>query len=310
MKNIKKNLLSLFLFFFVSLLAFGQPQEIIEISPLDNMPIIKQTWGGILSTNTPIANRGEEYRRFLSASVKIQVKTLASEGTGSGTIVGYDASKGIAYVGTCGHLWGLNQEVKIGEKPSRSFTTNIIVWYKNEEKLKTPISYPATILFYSSKDGADVGLISFKPDWIPNYFAIAEADYPLKEEMQLNSCGCDSGSEVALYKVNYLGIKQFQTERGTCTELVTKNNSPRPGRSGGGLITDDGLYVGICVKTSNKDGSGIGFFTPLSVVHEYYKKNGFEWLLSNRTKAKELPIVNHNNKNEQYDKDYILIPGG
>lgn len=46
--------------------------------------------------------------------------------------------------------------------------------------------------------------------------------------MRLNSCGCDAGSEVALYDV------YFEEFRGN--DLITSKNSPRPGRSGGDYL--------------------------------------------------------------------------
>lgn len=273
-------------------------QEIIDTHPLDNMPLIKREPIEVSSSEAPVEQRGVEFRRWLAASVKIGV----SGASGSGTIVYYDPIKNIAYVATCGHLWERGvMTYKQGQ--SKNMTCKVITWYQNDIKLDSPKSYDAKVIFYSYITGADTALITFQPDWVPWYFPIASKDYEYKKGSRMHSCGCDGGREVAHYDVEIVGIEG--------KDLVTRRNSPRPGRSGGGLMDDD-FYIATCWGTSNYDGGGNGFFTPLSVIHSFWSQNEHQFLLdipSNTGKARLLPIVDRNSKQGKYDENYIILPG-
>ena len=268
-----------------------------EIDSLDRMPIIDKIpvgWAGA----SPIEQRGVEFKKFLAASVKISVKGAS----GSGTIVYYDPVKNLAYVASCGHLW-TEGTMSVEEGRQRHMTCKIIVWYHNEKKLSETKSYDANVIFYSYIRGQDTSLLTFTPDWVPNYFPIAPMDYKYVTGKHAHSCGCDSGSEVAHYDIEMIGLE---------VDLVTNLNSPRPGRSGGGLMDDEGYYIGTCWGTQYRDGSGKGYFTPLAVIHKYWnQQSGYEFLLNQKlgNMARKIPIKDRNGKKMIYPSDYILIPG-
>jgi hypothetical protein len=279
--------------------AFAQPSGYYSYDSLDNMPIkerIPADWSGV----APSEQRGTEFRKFLAASVKIGVNGAS----GSGTIVYYDPVKNLAYVASCGHMW--DKGVMSAEDGKRkNITCKVIVWYHNDKKLDSPKTYNANVVFYSYIDGQDTSLVTFTPDWQPNYFPIAAENYVYKPGKHAHSCGCDGGSEVAHYDIEMLGISG--------ADLVTDQNSPRPGRSGGGLMDDDGYYIGTCWGTQYRDGSGKGYFTPLSVIHKYWsQQKGYEFLLNQKPggTARQIPIRDRNGQQGTYNPDYILIPGG
>ena len=263
---------------------------------LDNMPILEARPAGFAGM-VPTPERGIEFRKFLAASLKIQV----SGASGSGTIVYYDDIKNIAYVASCGHLW--NQGLMSAEEgKKRKMKCKVVSWYHNDVKLDSPKIYDADVLFYSHIRSQDTALISFKPDWKPNYFPIADLNYEYKINGLLNSLGCDAGSEVARYEVTVID--------NNVVDLVTKNNSPRPGRSGGGLMDDNGYYVGTCWGTQYIDGTGKGFFTPLSAIHSYWgKQSEYSFLLKqNLGLARKITIKDRIEQQETYSKEYILMP--
>lgn len=294
-----------FLFFIVFLgvlSSVGNTQtgrKFAEIDPLDNMPILEFTPKNILTGSAPNPQRGEEFRKFLAASVKIGV----SGASGSGTIVHYDKEKNLAYVATCGHLWSPGV-MSVTEGQKRKIKCKVIVWYHNEKKLDTPRTYPADLIFYSYVDGQDTALITFTPDWNPAYFPIAPTTYEYRKGQRVHSLGCDGGSEVAHYDIEIIGMFG--------ADLVTFRNSPRPGRSGGGLMDDNGWYIGTCWGTQYRDGTGKGFFTPLKAIHNFWKKQeGYAFLLNQDLQmnaAKKIPILDKNNNQGTYNPDYILVP--
>lgn len=263
-----------------------------------DMPLVYDTspYTALTKHYAPVEQRGPEVRQWLSPGLKISV----SGASGSGTIVYYDESTGWAYVASCGHLWNGS---RLAEELKRNpVNAKVITWYHNNQKLESERTYPAEVLFWSNTRGYDSSLLRFKPDWTPDYFPIAPKDYVINKGTMLHSVGCDGGREIAHYDV------EFVEYRGG--DLITRRNSPRPGRSGGGLMSPDGWYIGICWGTSAIDGSGIGYFTPLSAIHQVYTRNGYEWLLNvgQGTAAQKIPIMDWQHPNRQFERDYVPIP--
>jgi hypothetical protein len=255
-------------------------------------PILYESEPYLSALTGPNEQRDPRYVPLLSMSVKIHV----SGASGSGTICNFDRSSGVAHVISCGHLWSGNK--KYDPKEARP-KAKIVVWYKNSEKLPSPESFDAEVLFWSNERGYDVSLIRFKPDWIPQFAAIEKNFSPTKG-MVLNSMGCDGGGEVARYEVVFSEY--------AAPDLITKKNSPRPGRSGGGLINDDGRLVGVCWGTSDvSSGNGIGYFTPVKSIRKVFESNGHGWLLD-VLRSNPIPIVDRENKGAVYPLDFVPIP--
>jgi hypothetical protein len=251
----------------------------------------------------PIEQRGIEFKKWLAPSLKIAVQNAS----GSGTIVFYNPQDGYAYVQSCGHLWNGSMSAEQGK--SKSLTCHVITWYHNDVKLPSPKKYLAEVLWYYNVRGTDSSLLRFKPDWVPDFFPIGSVDYKFNKGDHLHSVGCDGGREVAHYDIEVVGLEASR-RNSSKDDLVTRQNSPRPGRSGGGLFTDDGHFVGICWGTSNPDGSGIGLFTPLQTIREMNESNGYGWLNNvGVSPAREIPILDRNNSQKRYPKNYIPLPG-
>lgn len=296
------KLSSIFIFLFVNLFAavsVAQSPHAYSHDVLDNMPILEPQPTG-LTGMTPVEQRGPEFRKFLAASVKIGV----NGSSGSGTIVYYDPAKNLAYVASCGHMWNKGT-MSVEEGQRRKMTCKVITWYHNDKKLNAPKSYNANVIFYSYITGQDTSLVTFTPDWIPDYFPIAPINYEYKPGLHAHSLGCDGGNEVSHYDVEMLGI--------IGVDLVTNQNSPRPGRSGGGLMDDNGYYIATCWGTQYRDGSGKGYFTPLSAIHRYWnQQKGYEFLLNQKPSglARQIPVIDRNRTQGSYKPEYILIPNG
>ena len=273
---------------------------------IDRMPLVTDDpFASMASLEPPKPERGVEVQKWLEPGVRIAV----SGARGSGTIIFYDAKTGYGYIQSCGHLWDGDMTAEEGQK--RKLTCSIDIFYIDGKKV-SPKTYPAEVLWYSNNKNKgqhlcqDVSLLRFKPDFTPKYFPIAPADTQLQQGEYLHSVGCDQATEVAHYKVRVIG------ERGSeWPDLVTTENSPRPGRSGGGLISDKGTYVGICWGTSNYDGTGNGFFTPLRTIRYFNAKNGYAWLNDvGGNAARSIPIIDRNNPQGKYPDVYIPMPGG
>jgi hypothetical protein len=256
-----------------------------------NKPIFYES--ELLKVLAPNAQRDERFSELLSPSVKIQVDGAS----GSGTICHYDEQSGFAHVISCGHLWSGN--MKYNAKSELRPKAKIFTWYKNSLKLQAPETFEAEVLFWSNDRGYDVSLIRFKPDWSPG-FAPIDGSFHLKKGLSLNSIGCDGGSEVARYEVIF--------ESNIDLDITTSKNSPRPGRSGGGLITNHGKLVGVCWGTSDiSSGNGTGYFTPVPSIRKVFEKNGHGWLLKIH-QFKSIPVVDRDNPSKSYNEDFVPFP--
>lgn len=272
----------------------------LTVNAIDKMPLVEDDpFAAYASGLAPNEQREPEFRRWLCLGLKIKVRGAS----GSGTIVYFNAEDGYAYMQSCGHLWDGNMTAEEGK--NRKVTCTVITWYHNDKKLDAPREYPAEVLYYSNSRGRDISLLRFNPDWVPEFLPIAPQDFEYTKDMRLHSVGCDSGQEVAHYDVRYIGMRDVGSG---WLDLVTTENSPRPGRSGGGLSTDR-YYVGICWGTTSYDGSGNGMFTPLSTIRQYNKQNGYGWLNDiGENWAQMIPIRDRNNPQRQYPPNYIPMP--
>lgn len=276
--------------FFWNTLPVSQHSRLVEPMPIvGNDPYAHLAIGGV-----PIEQRDESFRKWLCVGLKISVKGAS----GSGTIIFYDEKDGYAYVQSCGHLWTGNMTANEGKV--KKLTCEVITWYQNEKKLEKTKSFPAEVLYFFNNRGQDCSLLRFKPDWKTNYFAISPPDFHFIPNMRLHSIGCDGGREIAHYDVEYLGNRD--------KDIITTDNSPRPGRSGGGLLSED-YYVGVCWGTTEIQGTGNGLFTPLKTVRFLNEQEGYGWLNDVSTSwAGKLPIIDRNNPQGQYPPEYIPLP--
>jgi hypothetical protein len=242
----------------------------------------------------PIEIRDQSVYRWLSCECRIE--NPSAHCYGSGTLCYYDRSKNIGYIITCAHLFNG------GEK-----TVQIDFWHKNGQKLPDKQRFTADVIGYDSRE--DVAFLKFTPDWVPNeWFPIAPINTNVEKGQHLWSAGCDGAREVAAYNVKAVGMEGSGSE----TFLITRENSPRHGRSGGGLMNDDGWYVGICVRSSDAvHGTGTGLFVPLSRIYPVAKKFNVEFLLTCGKACNQIqviPIVDRVEPQGQYPKDYIPVP--
>ncbi len=294
------------LFLFMSLLAvtvflfkpnFNSAPPVLYYHPLDNMPVLE---GPSYGYGAPKEDRGIEYRRFLAVSLQVRVRGSS----GSGTIIHYDPIKNEAFVASCGHLWGGNMSASEGR--NRNMKARVVTWYHNETKLSEPKTYDADVICYSNSSGYDISLLKFKPDWEPEYFPIAPANYKMEIGDKFHATGCDGAKEVARYEIEFIRIG-----RSAGYDTRSTLNSARPGRSGGGVLTDDGYFIAITWGTTDTvSGRGESIHTSLSSIRAYYERHGYGFLNSQPLPSwlRNIQIIDRNNPYQKFHSDYIPMP--
>lgn len=264
--------------------------------PGNGIPVIDLPYERV-SAVPGFQDRGAEFAKWLAPTVRI--------GGGSGTMVYYDGEW--MYVLSAGHLFSRGYSSAITLRKT-TYNVNIEVFYHGTKKLPKPKVYKAFLLCRvwgtSSSDVYDVSLMRFKPDWpeaASQTRPIAPVDYKLVVGKIYHSCGCDGMSEPAHYAVEYVS----ERANGNITELVTKKNGPRGGRSGGGVFADDGHLVAVC---SRGDGY-MGIWTSLNQIHKFLKAEGFEEVLNATPTARKIPVIDRLHADRQYPPEYIPLPG-
>jgi hypothetical protein len=232
--------------------------------------------------------RGSRWAKWLSSGVRI--------GGGSGTMVYFDGKE--MYVISAGHV--VQSRSSSVQRPNNKFVT-IEVFYHNNTKLPEVAKYRGQVLC-SVYDGVyDVTLIKFTPDWkgaYKQYAPIAPKDYKLVADQYYHSIGCDGRSEVAHYLVKYVNERQS----GGVTEIITIENSPRKGRSGGGVLTDDGQLVFICSRGSAQ----YAYWTSLYQIHKFLNDEGYDFVLTGG-RVRNIPVRDIENRRIM-PKDYLPLP--
>lgn len=252
-----------------------------------------------MSSHPGWEERGSEFLRWLSPSVRLRAGTGRVLEYGSGTMIYYDDSKNDMYVLSCGHLFDK------GRSRSSKKEIMIDVFYQNEKKLPKFKRYKAEHLCHVWDGSFDVSLCRFKPDWNnPWCLPIAPKNYKLQAGKWYHNLGCDGSTEVAHYLVRYTHEQSASSASGTVLEVFCENNIPRQGRSGGGLFTDDGLLVGV----TSRAGSNIGIWSSVQQIHKFIQEEGYGFILESIEFARKIPIVDCNSPQNKYSKYYIPMP--
>ncbi|MCL2623540.1 MAG: trypsin-like peptidase domain-containing protein [Planctomycetaceae bacterium] len=186
---------------------------------------------------------------WIRATVRIRVESPNGHDWGTGTII--DARGGDVLILTCGHIFrdsnGLGKievDVFLGDRTKR---------------------VPGVCLRYDA-DKLDLGLVKISPDFIVDVIPVAPDSVALREGMILRSTGCDNGDLPTLrqHRVRSLGV--VAPWIGAPFHYIQVDNAPVQGRSGGGLFTENGYLVGVCVAGNRDDNEGL--FVPASVIRQ------------------------------------------
>ncbi len=256
----------------------------------DIKPVIQLPYDATRYGRKGWEERGHEFIKWNATGVRI--------GGASGTMAYYDKKENWMYIISCGHMFGWTGRYGADYYKRNPAHYMIDVFYQNDVRLPQPKQYKAQLLCFVWIDSVhDVSLLRFRPDWNnPRVSHVVPKDYKGGDKFY-HSIGCDGRTEVAHYLVNH----HTRRESHGVIEIITNQNAPRGGRSGGGLFNDKGELLGIC----SRGGGPYGYFSDWSQIHNFLTEEGYGFVLKSR---QSIPILDRNNPQGQYDDDYEAFP--
>ena len=210
-----------------------------ELRPKRLQPMTSQT----LSGEVP----------WLRATVRIRVESPNGHDWGTGTMI--DARGGEVLILTCGHIF----------RDSKGLGRIEVDLYSGD----TPKRVPGVCLKYDADD-LDLALVKIAPPFQVDVIPIAPPGVELREGVTLISTGCDNGANPTIREHRVRSLSSVAPYVGAPFHYIQVDNAPVQGRSGGGIFTENGLLVGVCV--AGHPGDNEGLFVPATVIRQELDK--------------------------------------
>jgi thiol-disulfide isomerase/thioredoxin len=191
-------------------------------------------------------------RDLVWASVRLRIEDSTGSSCGTGTIV--DSRQGEALIVTCGHIFRDSQEK--GHTAAEGTKRRIAV------DLFGPVpaeNIPGHLICFD--ENRDVGLLSIRVPGAVTVVHVAPPGYRVSRDDRVINVGCNNGESPT---VRHAAVASLDRYQGPPNIEVT--GQPVPGRSGGGLFTQDGLLIGICFAADRDDNQGL--YAALASIHE------------------------------------------
>jgi thiol-disulfide isomerase/thioredoxin len=190
---------------------------------------------------------------FLSACVRLRIEDPDGRSCGSGTIV--DTRQGEALILTCGHIFRDSQGK--GRIEVDLFGSSAAA------------QVPGRLISYDLQ--RDVALVSIRAPGPVATMTVAPPNYQSRPGDPVVTVGCDQGADPTVRHTRvaavgkYLGPPNIQID-----------DVPVVGRSGGGLLTPDGLVVGVCNAADPTVAKGL--YAALGSIHAELDRSGLAYV--------------------------------
>ena len=196
-------------------------------------------------------------RQLLRATVRIKLKDKSGISYGSGTII--HSQQGEALIATCGHLFRNGN----GKMP-----IDVDVFYPSGiQQVK------GRVLIYDA-DEYDVALVTIPFDGGITPIKLALPGTTTKEQRVISS-GSNGGARPSLERTIINSINRYEGP-----DNIQIHGAPTGGRSGGGLVNQDGLLIGICNAADHDDNEG--FYVSSRYITLMLQRLGIDDLIRDR----------------------------
>lgn len=204
--------------------------------------------------DTPLVEGEILTRDPISASTRIRIIDKEGTNLGSGTVI--SSKSGHTLILTCGHIFRDFQDDSLVE-------VDVFVKGKKETFVGKHVQHDLKL---------DLGLISIATDNPIPFAQVASGQYEVQKGAAVTSVGCGQGhnptaqKHLVTYLNRYKGPSNIE-----CTGM------PVQGRSGGGLFSQEGEVIGVCMASDEQGRRGL--YVGLPAVQGFMKTCGLSGLL-------------------------------
>ncbi|QDV36482.1 thioredoxin domain-containing protein [Tautonia plasticadhaerens] len=179
--------------------------------------------------------------------VRIRVHDRGTLGFGSGTVIASNDEESIIL--TCAHIFSVK-----GRQPSaRQFNLPVMVELFDGKlggpggQTVRPVGEPIPGEVIDYDFDRDVALVRIRPGRAVPSSRVVPPHWKAEERMGMYTVGCSHGEDATAWNtVIYAPSSRFRVPGKQSYDAIECLHSPKQGRSGGGLFTDNGYVAGVC----------------------------------------------------------------
>ena len=214
--------------------------------------------------------------------VRIRVHDRGTLGFGSGTVISSNAEESIIL--TCAHIFSVK-----GRQPSpRQFNLPVMVELFDGKlggpggQTVRPIGEPIPGEVIDYDFDRDVALVRIRPGRAVPSSRVVPPHWRPEARMGMYTVGCSHGEDATAWNtVIYAPSSRFRVPGKQNYDAIECLHSPKQGRSGGGLFTDNGYVAGVC-NFAFDPSVGRGLYASPKSIYAILDRNKMSHLYSYR----------------------------
>ncbi|RUL88573.1 thioredoxin domain-containing protein [Tautonia sociabilis] len=216
--------------------------------------------------------------------VRIRVKERNKIGYGSGTVI--ESNEDEAIILTCAHIFSIDGPQPRPEQFSRMYPVLVELF---DGKLGGPGGQtvrpvgqpmPGEVIDYDFD--RDVALVRIRPGRIVPSSRVVPPRWKPEARMGMYTVGCSHGEDATAWNtVIYAPSSRYQVPGKRNYDAIECLHSPKQGRSGGGLFTEDGYVAGVCNFAFDRS-VGRGLYASPKSIYAILDRNNMSHLYEER----------------------------
>jgi thiol-disulfide isomerase/thioredoxin len=214
--------------------------------------------------------------------VRIRVHDRGTLGFGSGTVIDSNADESIIL--TCAHIFSVK-----GRQPSaKQFNLPVMVELFDGElggpggQTVRPIGEPIPGEVIDYDFDRDVALVRIRPGQVVPAAKVVPPHWSPQARMGMYTVGCSHGEDATAWNtVIYSPSSRYRVPGKQNYDAIECLHSPKQGRSGGGLFTEDGYVAGVCNFAFDQS-VGRGLYASPRSIYAILDRNNFSHLYQYR----------------------------
>lgn len=201
------------------------------------------------------------------SAVRIKVEDATGHSYGTGTII--DVRQGEALVLTCGHIFRESQ----GKGP-----ISVDLFYGS-----THVTLKGHLISFDP-DHRDLGFVSIRTDLPLQVTKVAPAGLSVHPGQRVVSLGCDNGQAPTAKSTHVTAVGRYAGPPN-----IEAAGMPVEGRSGGGLLNEQGQLIGVCYSADPEYDEGL--YAGIASIHAELDRLGLQDVYQQSTAPQPIALT-------------------